>query len=129
MVLVCELTLRVNRHHEEECRKKMREAGSTIRQLTNYVHNSDYEEYTGTYGHNSDYEDRGGMYARNSDCGGMFMMNRANSMSASTSNSALNLEDVWFIDSSASNHIKNGFANYESRSDPAMSKPETTLRV
>ena len=73
-------------HHEEECRKKMRESASTSRQLTNYAHNSDYEEYTGTYEHNSDYEDRGGMYARNSDRGGMFMMkHRANSMSASTS--------------------------------------------
>ena len=58
------------------------------------------------YGHNSDYEDRGGMYARNSDRGGMFMMkHRANSMSASTSTSALNPEDVWFVDFSASNHI------------------------
>ena len=34
-------------HHEEECRKKMRESTSTSRQLTNYAHNSDYEEYTG----------------------------------------------------------------------------------
>ena len=58
------------------------------------------------YGHNSDHEDRGGMYARNSDRGGMFMMkHRANSMSASTSNSALKPEDVWFVDSGASNHM------------------------
>ena len=54
------------------------------------------------YGHNSDYEDRGRMYAHNSDRGGMFM---ANSMSASTSTSALNPEDVWFVDSSASDHM------------------------
>ena len=87
-------------HHEEECRKKMREAASTSRQLTNYAHNSDYEEYTGMYGHNSDYKDRGGMYARNSDRGGMFMRkHRGNS------NSALKPEDVWFVDSRASNHM------------------------
>ena len=62
--------------------------------------------FTTTYEHNSDYEDRGGMYARNSDRGGMFTMeHRANSMSASTSTSALNQEDVWFVDSSALNHM------------------------
>ena len=84
----------------------MRESASISRQLTNYAHNSDYEEYSGMYGHNSDYEDRGGMYAHNSDRGGMFMMkHRANSMSASTSTSALNPEDVWFVDFGASNHM------------------------
>ena len=58
------------------------------------------------YGHNSDYEDRGGMYAHNSDRDGMFMMkHRENSMSASTSSNALNPEDVWFVDSRASNHM------------------------
>ena len=51
-------------HHEEECWKKMRESASTSRQLTNYAHNFDYEDYNGMYGHNSNYEDRGGMYAR-----------------------------------------------------------------
>ena len=71
----------------------MRESASTSRQLTNYTHNSDYEEYTGMYAHNSDH-------------GGMFMMkHRENSMSASTSNSALKPEDVWFVDSGASNHM------------------------
>ena len=34
------------------------------------------------------------------------MRHRGNSMSASTSTSALNLEDVWFVDSGASNHMK-----------------------
>jgi hypothetical protein len=87
----------------------MRESASTSRQLTNYAHNSDYE-------------DRGGMYARNSNCGGMFMMkHRANSMSASTSNSALKPEDVWFVDSGASNHMtshKEWFLGYvETRDD------------
>ena len=58
------------------------------------------------YWHNSDNEDRGGMYAHNSDRGGMFIMkHRANFMSASTSTSALNPEDVWFVDSVASNHM------------------------
>ena len=84
----------------------MWESASTSRQLTNYAHNSDYKESTGMYGHNSDYEDHGGMYARNSDRGGIFMMkHRANSMLASTSNSALKTEDVWFVDSGASNHM------------------------
>ena len=79
---------------------------TTKNRLTNYAHNSDYEEYSGMYGHNPDYEDRGGMYARNSDRGGMFMMkHRTNSMSASTSNSALKPEDIWFVDSGASNHM------------------------
>ena len=58
------------------------------------------------YVHNSDYEDRGGMYTHNSDRGGMFMMkHRANSMSAYTSTSALNPEDVWFVDYGASDHM------------------------
>ena len=84
----------------------MRESATTSRQLTNYAHNSDYEEYCGMYGHNSDYKDHGGMYAHNSDRDGMFMMkHRANSMSASTSTSALNPKDVWFVDSGASNHM------------------------
>ena len=46
--------------------------------------------------HNSDYEDRGGIFV---------MRHRANSMSASTSTSAINPEDVWFVDSAASNHM------------------------
>ena len=33
------------------------------------------------------------------------MKRKANSMSASTSTSALNPEDVWFVDSGASNHM------------------------
>ena len=52
--------------------------------------------FTTTYEHNSDYEDRGGMF---------MMKHRANSMLASTSNSALKPEDVWFVDSGASNHM------------------------
>ena len=84
----------------------MRESTSKSWQLTNYTHNSDYEQYSGMYGHNSDYDDRGGIYAHNSDCGGMFIMkHRANSMSDSTSSSALNPEDVWFVDSGAWNHM------------------------
>ena len=84
----------------------MRESASTSRQFTNYAHNSDYEDYRGMYGHNSDYADRGGMYAHNSNRGGMFMIkHRANSMSAFTSTSALNPEDIWFVDSGASNHM------------------------
>ena len=68
-----------------------------------YTHNSDYEDRGGMYARNCN---RGGMYARNCNRGGMFMMkHRENSMSASTSNSALKPEDVWFVDSGASNHM------------------------
>ena len=70
-------------HREEECRKKMRESASTSRQLTNYAINSDYDDY-----------------------GGLFVMkHRANSMAAYTSTSASGPEDVWFVDSGASNHM------------------------
>ena len=65
------------RHHKEECRKKKCESASTCRQLTNYAANYDNEDH-----------------------GGMFMMrHRVNSMSASTSISASNPEDVCFVDS------------------------------
>ena len=61
-----------------------------------YAHNSDYEYRGGIYAHNADYDDQGGMF---------IMRHNANSTSASTSTSALNPEDVWFVDSSASNHM------------------------
>ena len=70
-------------HHDEGCRKKKRESASISQQLTNYATNFDYEDH-----------------------GGMFVMrHRENSMSASTSTGTCNLEDVWFVDSGASNHM------------------------
>ena len=63
--------------------KKRESTASTSRQLANYVTNSDHDDH-----------------------GGMFVMrHRENSMLASTSMSASSPEDVWFINSGASNHM------------------------
>ena len=86
-------------HYEEECRKKARDSASTGRQLTNYASNFDYD-------------DRSGMYinhAKDSDYGyrcGMFVMrHEAHSMLAQASTSASASNNVWFVDSGASNHM------------------------
>ena len=106
------------------------------RQLTNYAYNSDYEDRSGMYAHNSDYEYRGGMYAHNSDYKNrrrMFMMKHsAKSMSASTSTSALNPEDVLFVDSGASNHMtshKEWFCELREPERPGYVEPKMTLRI
>ena len=63
--------------------KKSAKRRSVNRHLTNYATNSDYNDH-----------------------GGMFVMrHRENSMLASTSMSASSPEDVWFINSGASNHM------------------------
>ena len=70
-------------HHEEECRKKKSESASTSWKLTNYATNFEYDNY-------------GGLFVRR---------HRVNSMSASSSTNTSNLEDEWFVDSIASNHM------------------------
>ena len=70
-------------HHEEECRKKRGESGSTSRQLTNYATNSEFEDYIGMFS----------------------MSHKANTMSASGLASTSTSKEVWFVDSSASNHM------------------------
>ena len=70
-------------HHEEECRKKKSESASTSWKLTNYVANSEYDDY-----------------------GGLFVIrHRANSMSTSGLINTSKSKDVWFVDSSTSNHM------------------------
>ena len=67
-------------HYEEECRKKKRESASTNRQLMNYATHSDH--------------------------GGMFIMrHKSHSMTTSSPTSASALDNVWFLNSGASNHM------------------------
>ena len=70
-------------HYDVECRKKQRESTSTSRQLTNYATNSDYD-------------DHGGVFA---------MRHKAHLMSAQGPTNTSSSDDVWFVDSGASNHV------------------------
>ena len=73
-------------HHEEECRKRRSESASTSRQLTNYVVNAEYVDYSGLF----------------------VMRHRENSMMASNSSnfaSTSNSEHAWFLNSGASHHM------------------------
>ena len=66
-----------------QCRKKKSESAFTSWQLVNYASNSDYDDH-----------------------GRMFIMrHKANSMTASNPTNTSNSEDVWFVDSGASNHM------------------------
>ena len=70
-------------YYEAECRKKKSESVITSRQLTNYASNADYD-------------DRGKMFV---------VRHKENSMTGSNPTNTSNLEDVWFVDSGASNHM------------------------
>ena len=67
-------------HYEAKCLKKKSESAFTIRQLTNYTSNSNYNN-------------RGGMFV---------MRHKANSMIASNPTNTSNSEDVWFVNLGAS---------------------------
>ena len=87
-------------HYEEECRKKACNSASTGQQLTNYASNSDYDDCSGiSMNHatdESDYGDRCRMFV---------MRQKAQSMLAQASTSTSASNNVWFVDSGASNHM------------------------
>ena len=74
------------------------DSASTNRQLTNYALNPDYDNRSGMYTNHAtdfDYGDR---------CGMFMMRYEAHLMLAQASSSASVSNNVWFVDSGASNH-------------------------
>ena len=79
--------------------EKARDSVSTGRQLTNYASNSDYDDrgrMSMNHATDSDYGDRCEMFV---------MRHKAQSMLAHASTSASASNNVWFVDSDASNHM------------------------